>query len=303
MKVLVTGGAGFIGSHLCERLAKEHKVICIDNFITGKKENLEGIDVELIEQDIMEPIELEVDRIFNLASPASPKDYMKYPIETLGVNSAGLKNILDLAVDNKAKVLQASTSEVYGDPEVHPQTEDYWGNVNPVGPRSCYDEGKRFGEALCNVYSNEFGLEVAIARIFNTYGPRMNLDDGRVVPNFITQALRGKRMTVYGDGKQTRSFCYVGDMVEGLVSLAFSEYSEVFNIGNPQEFTIIDFAEETRKACGTDSEIKFEELPEDDPKRRKPDIGKIKEKIGWEPKVPLEQGLKETVEWFRSRVQ
>ena len=304
-RILVTGGAGFIGSHLCESLSKRFDVVALDNFATGRKENLEGLGVEFIHHDAIEPFPEEIGRfdfIFNLASPASPVDYQNLSIQTLLVGSLGMKNALDFAEKSGARLLQASTSEVYGDPLVHPQKEDYWGNVNPIGPRSCYDEAKRYAEALCMAYSRK-GLPVAIARIFNTYGPKMRLDDGRVVPNLVGQALRGEPMTVYGDGKQTRSFCYVSDMVEGLESLMFSDISgEAFNIGNPEEHSIIEFAQIVKKLSGSDSEIIFKPLPVDDPRRRKPDISKITATLGWRPKVKLEDGLKKTIEWFKKRV-
>jgi len=307
MRILVTGGAGFIGSHLCERLAKEHNVICVDNLLTGKRENLEGMAIRFIRHDIARPFEKKigkVDVIFNLASPASPADYEEYPIETLLANSVGVYNMLEIARKNDARFLQASSSEVYGDPLIHPQREGYWGNANPIGPRSCYDEGKRFAEALCMSYYRKYGLGVAIARIFNTYGPRMRLDDGRVVPNFISQALKNRPITVYGDGKQTRSFCYVSDMVNGLCALAFSKYKgEVFNVGNPEEHTILEFANITKRKCSSDSRTIFKSLPRDDPRKRKPDVSKITKAVGWKPKVSLDEGLGETVGWFRKRLR
>ncbi|MCX6799389.1 MAG: SDR family oxidoreductase [Candidatus Diapherotrites archaeon] len=304
--ILVSGGAGFIGSHLCERLlADGNRVICVDNFVTGRKENvlhlLSDKNFSLVEHDITEPLKVKekICQIFNLASPASPVDFEKIPLEILAVNSAGTGNMLELAAEKKARFLQASTSEVYGDPLEHPQRETYWGNVNPNGPRSCYDEGKRFSEALAMAYSRARGVDVRIARIFNTYGPRMRPDDGRVVPNFIMQALHGKPLTVYGRGEQTRSFCYVSDMVDGLVQLMESDYSLPVNLGNPCEFTVLRLAEEVIKICGSSSKISFKQLPKDDPTRRKPDISVAKRELGWEPEVQLHEGLQRTIDWFK----
>ena len=304
--ILVTGGAGFIGSHLCEKLLETNKVICVDNLITGNKENvklfLKHPNFIFIEHDVTRPLKLdyEIDEIYHLASPASPVDYAKKPIETMMANSLGTKNVLDLARGKNARILLASTSEVYGDPKKHPQSEDYWGNVNPIGPRSCYDESKRFAEALGISYHQVYGVDVRIARIFNTYGPRMRSNDGRAIPNFVTQALRGEDITVYGNGKQTRSFCYISDMVEGLTRLMSSKYKgEVFNLGNPDERRIIDVAKMIREMTNSKSKIVFRPLPKDDPVRRKPDIRKAKEKLGWEPKVKFERGLEKTIEWFR----
>ncbi len=301
MKILVTGGAGFIGSHLCERLASEgNEVICLDNLSTGKKSNVEGIpNVEFVEQDITKQLDVKCDQVYNLASPASPIDYQKLSIETLMVGSIGVRNVLELARKNNARVVHASTSEVYGDPQVHPQVETYFGNVNPIGPRSCYDEAKRYAEALCMAYHTKKIANVVLARIFNTYGEKMRLDDGRVVPNFVGQALRGEPITVYGDGMQTRSFCYVSDQVEALVRLMNSKHSgEAFNSGNPEEHTILEFAQKIKSLTNSESEIVFKPLPQDDPKKRKPNIAKIKKAIGWQPKVSLDEGLKKTIEWF-----
>jgi len=303
LKILVTGGSGFIGSHLCETLSGGHTVVCMDNLLTGKRKNIEGMDVEFVEQDITEPFDVPADLIFNMASPASPVFYQKYPLETLETNSIGMKHVLENARKHGSRVVQASTSEVYGDPKVHPQKEDYWGNVNPIGPRSCYDEGKRFAESICMNYYRMHGMEVVLARIFNTYGPRMLLDDGRVVPNFICQSLKNEPITVYGKGNHTRSFCYVDDMVAGLIALSEKgKAGEVYNIGNPGEYTILELAEKVKGACSSQSETIFEGLPEDDPVKRKPDISKIKAETGWEPKIPLDEGMAKTVEWFRGEL-
>ena len=304
-RALVTGGAGFIGSHLCESLSKKYEVVALDNLVTGRKENLEGIGAELVVHDVTKPFPKKIGRldyVFNLASPASPVDYQRLSIETLLVGSLGMKNALDFAKENGARLLQASTSEVYGDPLEHPQKEGYWGNVNPIGLRSCYDESKRYAEALCMAYSRK-GLPLVIARIFNTYGPKMRLDDGRVVPNLVGQALRNEPLTVYGDGTQTRSFCHVSDMVRGLEMLMFSKLSgEAFNVGNPAESTILEFAEAVKRATGSRSGLAFKPLPPDDPRRRNPDISRIRAKLGWEPKVKLEEGLKETAKWFKGQI-
>ena len=277
----------------------------LDNFLTGSPRNVAHLAseprFELREQDITLPFPIEgpVDCVVNLASPASPRDYLEHPIETLDVGSAGTRRMLDVAVAKGARFLLTSTSECYGDPLVHPQVETYWGNVNPVGPRSCYDESKRFTEALTMAYHRKYGVRTNIARIFNTYGPRMKLDDGRVVPAFLDQALRGQPLTVFGDGSQTRSFCYVSDMVEGLCRLMLSEERYPVNLGNPSEMTILEFAERIRRMTGSQPEIVFQPLPEDDPKQRRPDIGKARALLGWEPRVPLEEGLRLTVEYFR----
>ena len=309
MRIVVSGAAGFIGSHMCDRLLAEgHTVVALDNLLTGSLGNLAHLDREprfsWREQDITRPFVVEgpVDCVANLASPASPKDYLEHPIETLDVGSAGTRNMLELALEKKARFLLTSTSECYGDPLVHPQVETYWGNVNPVGLRSCYDESKRFAEALTMAYHRKHGVRTNIARIFNTYGPRMQLNDGRVVPAFLDNALRGDPVTVFGSGAQTRSFCYVSDLVDGLYRLMLSEERYPVNLGNPVELTIMEFAEYILKLTGSRSKIVFEPLPEDDPKQRKPDITKATEVLGWKPLVGLEDGLRQTVEYFR-RVQ
>ena len=305
--VLITGAAGFLGSHLCDRcIDYGMNVFGMDNFITGQSQNLEHLSTNpsfsFIEQDICNYIQIDdnLDYIFHLASPASPIDYLKIPIQTLKASSQGTHNLLGLARVKKAKILVASTSEVYGDPLIHPQNEDYWGNVNPVGPRSMYDEAKRFMEAMTTAYHNAHGLDVRIARIFNTYGPRMRLNDGRVMPAFIGQVLRGEKLTVFGDGTQTRSFCYVEDMIEGLFRLMMSDYTKPLNIGNPQEITIMELALEIIKLTGTKQNITFKSLPINDPKRRKPDILRAKEILDWSPKILRLEGLKRTLNWFSS---
>ena len=307
MRIVVSGAAGFIGSHLCDRLLAEgHSVVALDNFLTGAPRNvahLQGYpDFEFREQDVTRPFAVAgpVDGVVNLASPASPKDYLEYPIETLEVGSIGSRNLLELALEKNARYLVASTSECYGDPLVHPQVESYWGNVNPVGPRSCYDESKRFAEAITMAYHRKHGVRTNIARIFNTYGPRMKLDDGRVVPAFLDQALRGQPMTVFGTGAQTRSFCYVSDLVDGIYRLMLSAERYPVNLGNPREMTILEFAEHIRRLTAARSDIVFQPLPEDDPKQRRPDISKAKILLGWEPRVPLDDGLRQTVEYFRA---
>jgi UDP-glucuronate decarboxylase len=308
MRILITGGAGFIGSHLCERLLNEgNEVLCLDNFFTGRRENilhlLDNPCFELIRHDVTEPILLEVDQIYNLACPASPVHYQYNPVKTVKTSVMGAINMLGLAKRVHARILQASTSEVYGDPLQHPQTEDYWGNVNPIGLRSCYDEGKRLAETLMTDYHRQNNVDIRIARIFNTYGPRMLEDDGRVVSNFIVQALRGKPLTLYGEGEQTRSFCYVDDLIEGLIRLMNVEnLHEPVNLGNPGEFTIKQLAEEVIKVCGSQSEFTYKDLPPDDPRKRKPDITKAQTMLGWNPTVPLREGLKKTVEDFRNRL-
>ena len=311
MQILVTGGAGFIGSHLVERLlAEHHSVVVADNFLTGQASNLDHLAghprLMVVPQDLSQPLRAEItdehyDRVYNLASPASPKGYMRYPIETLLVNSQGTYHALELARHYGARFLQASTSEVYGDPEVHPQVESYWGNVNAVGPRSCYDEGKRFAESLVMEYVRQDRVDARIARIFNTYGPRSHPADGRVVPNFCVQALEGKAITIYGDGQQTRSFCYVDDLVRGFLLLMEAEglAGEVVNLGNPDEHTILDFAERIIARTGSDSPILYEPLPTDDPKRRRPDITKARALLGWEPEIALDDGLSRTIAYFR----
>ena len=309
MRILVTGGAGFIGSHLCERLLGEgHDVICLDNFFTGRRENifplLDNPRFELVRHDVIEPILLEVDQVYNLACPASPIHYQYNPVKTVKTNVMGAINMLGLAKRVRARILQASTSEVYGDPLEHPQTEAYWGNVNPIGLRSCYDEGKRLAETLMMDYHRQNHVDTRIARIFNTYGPRMLEDDGRVVSNFVVQALRGEPLTLYGEGSQTRSFCYVDDLVEGLIRLMNADdLHQPVNLGNPGEFTIKQLAEEVRRICGSDSELTYLPLPEDDPRQRKPDITTAQTVLGWIPKVPLAEGLERTVQYFRERVQ
>jgi dTDP-glucose 4,6-dehydratase len=306
---VVLGGAGFLGSHLCERLLADGAaaVIAIDNLSTGRWENLAHLSSKsrlvTITHDLCDPIALsgDVDAVFNLASPASPIDYAKLPIETLRVGSVGTENGLRLALAKRAVFLQASTSEIYGDPLVHPQTEDYCGNVDPTGPRAVYDEAKRYGEAIVSAFRRSFGLSTRIVRIFNTYGPRMRLDDGRVVPAFVSQALRGDDFTVFGDGSQTRSFCYATDLIDGIVRLAASTVETPVNIGNPAEMTILAFAEAVRTASGRGGRIVFQPLPKGDPKQRRPDITRARTLLGWAPQVPLELGLRETVESFRSR--
>jgi dTDP-glucose 4,6-dehydratase len=305
-RTVVTGGAGFLGSHLCERLLAEgHRVVCVDNLVTGRTENVQHLmgrdDFELSVHDVSNPffVEGEVDNVLHFASPASPVDYLELPIQTLKVGSLGTHNSLGLAKAKGARFLLASTSEVYGDPKEHPQTESYWGNVNPVGPRGVYDEAKRFAEAMAMAYHRTHGLEVRIVRIFNTYGPRMRLRDGRVVPAFLQQALTGEPMTVFGEGRQTRSFCYVDDLVEGIWRLLNSDLAQPCNIGNPHEMTILEFAETIRAAVGSDSAIELRPLPVDDPQTRRPDITLARTRLGWEPKITLAEGLKSTVEYFR----
>jgi len=306
MRMLVTGGAGFIGSHLCERLLNDgHEVVCLDNFFTGSKRNishlLENRSFELIRHDVTEPILLEVDRIFNLACPASPIHYQYNPVKTTKTSVMGMINLLGIAKRVKARILQASTSEVYGDPQVHPQTESYWGNVNTLGIRSCYDEGKRVAETLMMDYHRQNHVDIRIVRIFNTYGPKMAENDGRVVSNFILQALRGEDITVYGHGEQTRSFCFVTDLVEGLVRMMDCPgFIGPVNLGNPTETTIVEFARKIIALTGSRSKIVFKPLPADDPKQRQPDITLAKEMLDWEPKVQVEDGLMQTIEYFSS---
>lgn len=307
MRILVTGGAGFIGSHLIDRLMTEgHEVLCLDNFYTGHKRNLlKWLDhpyFELIRHDVTEPIRLEVQQIYHLACPASPVHYQFNPIKTVKTNVMGTINMLGLAKRVKARLLLASTSEVYGDPDVHPQVEEYRGNVNPIGIRSCYDEGKRIAETLAFDYHRENDVEIRVARIFNTYGPRMLENDGRVVSNFVVQALRGIPLTVYGTGSQTRSFCYVSDLVEGLMRLMNGEHTGPVNLGNPDEYTILELAQKIQQMVNPDADIKYEPLPQDDPRQRQPDITKAKNWLGWQPTIPLEEGLKLTIEDFRSRI-
>lgn len=308
MRTLITGGAGFLGSHLCERLLNDgHEVICLDNFFTGRKENIAPFfghpNFELVRHDVIDPFKFEVDRIYNLACPASPPHYQYNPIKTTKTSVMGAINSLGLAKRVKARVFQASTSEVYGDPAVHPQPESYWGNVNPIGKRSCYDEGKRCAETLFFDYHRENGVDIRVVRIFNTYGPRMNPDDGRVVSNFIVQALRGEDITVYGDGSQTRSFCYVDDLIEGFVSL-MEQTATVgpVNIGNPGEFTMLELAELVLKKVGGRSKIVHRDLPDDDPRQRQPDITLARKFLDWEPKVSLAEGIEQTIAYFRTQV-
>ncbi len=306
MRTLVTGGAGFLGSHICDYLlAKGHQVICIDNLLTGTTENIEHLignpNFQYINHNVSEYIYVgkEIDNVLHFASPASPMDYLKLPIQTLKVGSLGTLHAIGLAKSKKARFLLASTSEVYGDPKVHPQSEDYWGNVNPVGPRGVYDEAKRFAEAMVMAYHRSHGVDTKIVRIFNTYGPRMRIGDGRALPAFVPQAIRGEDLTVFGDGTQTRSFCYVSDLVEGIYRLLMSDANEPVNIGNPEEMKMIDFAKEILKLTGSKSGIAFKPLPVDDPKCRQPDISKAKKLLGWEPKVKLTEGLEKTIEHFK----
>ena len=312
LRVLVTGGAGFVGSNLCERLLSEgHEVYCADNLITGHRRNIEHLLVSprfhFLQHDVTEPLPAlpALAAIYHLASPASPPDYLRYPVQTALTNSLGTYRMLELAKENAAMFLFASTSEVYGDPTQHPQREDYWGNVNPIGMRSCYDESKRFGEALTATYVREFGVDGRIVRIFNTYGPHSHPQDGRIVPNFVTQALRGEPITVYGDGLQTRSLCYVSDLIEGIVRAMNkpNTQGQVFNLGNPEEHTVLEYAQMIKRETGSSSPIVFRPyLSEDDPSRRRPDISRARETLGWEPRVPLLLGLEWTITWFRQRL-
>jgi len=308
-RVLITGGAGFIGSHLCERFLDDgHDVICIDNLVTGSADNIAHLfpnsQFSFIPQDVTNYIYVkgQIDAILHFASPASPIDYLELPIQTLKVGSLGTHKALGLAKEKNARFLLASTSEVYGDPLVHPQKEDYWGNVNPIGPRGVYDEAKRFAEAMTMAYHRVHGVQTRIVRIFNTYGPRMRLRDGRVVPNFISQALKGEDLTVYGDGKQTRSFCFVSDLVDGIVRLLNSERSEPVNIGNPTELTVLDFAHRIIELTGSRSKVAYKPLPVDDPKVRQPDITVARQLLGWEPKVSLQEGLGKTITYFKEKL-
>lgn len=310
MRTVITGGAGFLGSHLCEYfLAKGHDVVCLDNFITGSPDNIEHLlgndHFKFIKHDITEFIHIkgDVDYILHFASPASPIDYLELPIQTLKVGALGTHKALGLALAKKARLLLASTSEVYGDPLIHPQKEDYWGNVNPVGPRGVYDEAKRFAEAMVMAYHRFHGVETRIVRIFNTYGPRMRLRDGRALPAFMSQALRGEDITVFGDGSQTRSFCYVSDLVEGIYRLLMSDEADPVNIGNPEEITIKQFAEEIRRLTGSKSKIVYKPLPVDDPKVRQPDITRARSILGWEPRVSREDGLSKTLAYFKNKLQ
>lgn len=304
--ILVTGGAGFLGSHLCDRLINRgDEVICLDNFFTGRKANIRHLvshpRFELIRHDIVEPIFLEVDQVYNLACPASPEAYQFNPIKTIKTSTVGMVNVLGIAKRCRARILHASTSEVYGDPTVHPQKEDYWGNVNPIGPRSCYDEGKRVAESLCVNYSIAHGTDVRLIRIFNTYGPRMDPRDGRVISNFITQALQSRPLTVYGEGLQTRSFCYCDDLIEGMIRMMDQDdQTGPVNLGNPVENTMLELANQVRKVAGSSSEIMHLELPKDDPQRRCPDITRARQWLDWEPRVDLQTGLERTVEYYRN---
>ena len=309
MKIVVTGGAGFIGSHLCARLLEDgHQVLCVDNLITGSMQNIESScdnpRFTFLQHDVTHPFNFEADAIFHLASPASPVGYMEHPIETIMVNSLGTSQMLEQAHKQKALFLFSSTSEAYGDPLVHPQREDYWGNVNPIGPRACYDESKRLGETLTMEYYRQYQVNARIVRIFNTYGPNSQADDGRMIPNFITQALQNKPLTIYGDGSKTRSICYVSDLVEGLLLALFQPYTagEVFNLGNTEEHTIIEFAQTIIRLCQASSTMLFEPSRIDDPERRRPDITKAQQVLGWQLHVSLEDGLRRTIEWFSKQV-
>jgi dTDP-glucose 4,6-dehydratase len=309
VRTLITGGAGFIGSHLCERfLSRGHEVICVDNLITGALANIEQLrhndGFTFIRHDISHPLEIDgpVDNVLHFASPASPVDYLTYPIQTLKVGSLGTHNTLGLAKLKGARYLIASTSEVYGDPQVHPQREDYWGHVNPIGVRGVYDEAKRFGEAMVMAYHRAHDVNTRIIRIFNTYGPKMRLDDGRVLPNFMGQALRGEPLTIYGDGSQTRSFCYVDDLVDGIEKLLEADFHEPVNVGNPSEVTILEFAREILRLSGSKSALEYRPLPQDDPRLRQPDITRARQLLGWEPKVDRHEGLKRTLAYFQRKV-
>lgn len=307
-KILVTGGAGFIGSHLCKRLLEENnEVICLDNFFTGRKENISKLlknkNFEVIRHDVTKPILLEVDKIYNLACPASPVHYQYDPIKTIKTNMLGTMHLLEMAKQVKARFLQASTSEVYGDPHIHPQQESYWGNVNPIGIRSCYDEGKRISETLCFDYQRQEKVEVRVVRIFNTYGPQMLENDGRVVSNFVVQALQGNDLTVYGEGNQTRSFCYVDDLVDGMIKMMNQdEFSGPVNLGRPEEYTILEIAEKVLSMVETKSKIVFKPLPSDDPTKRRPNIALAKDKLNWEPTTTFDEGLSKTIEYFKSKI-
>ncbi|NLP42783.1 MAG: SDR family oxidoreductase [Veillonellaceae bacterium] len=308
-RILVTGGAGFIGSHLCKRLVKQgHKVLCLDNLYTGFKSNVAELlntpFFEFIEHDVTEPLDLAVDQIYNLACPASPEHYQRNPLNTLKTSVFGLNNMLELAQANGAKILHTSTSEVYGDPLVHPQPESYWGNVNPIGRRACYDESKRCAETLCFDYQREFGLDIKVVRIFNTYGPNMDPNDGRVVSNFIVQALRNQDITVYGTGNQTRSFCYIDDLVDGLIAMMETErgFNGPVNLGNPSEFTILQLAEKVLALTASNSKLIFQKLPADDPRQRQPDITLAMSKLGWQPRITLDDGLKATINYFKDTI-
>jgi UDP-glucuronate decarboxylase len=307
MRILITGAAGFLGSHLSERLLENgHEIVAVDNFFTGSRLNVSHLlangNFELIRHDVTFPLFAEVDAIYNLASPASPIHYQRDPVQTIKTNVLGAVNMLGMAKRLNVPIFQASTSEVYGDPQVHPQTEDYWGNVNPIGPRACYDEGKRAAETLFFDYNRQHGVKIRVARIFNTYGPRMATGDGRVVSNFIVQALRGDDITIYGDGQQTRSFCYVSDLIDGFVKMMGQSEALVgpINLGNPNEFTMLELAEKVLIKTGSKSKLRFEALPQDDPKQRQPDISKAKDRLDWQPKVSLDEGLDLTIDYFKS---
>jgi UDP-glucuronate decarboxylase len=309
MRILVSGAGGFLGSHLCDKLlGNSHEVLAVDNFFTGSRTNVAHLlgnpNFELLRHDVTFPLFVEVDAIYNLASPASPVHYQKDPVQTIKTNILGAVNMLGMAKRLRVPIFQASTSEVYGDPEVHPQTEEYWGNVNPIGPRACYDEGKRAAETLFFDYHRQHGVHIRVARIFNTYGPRMATGDGRVVSNFVVQALRGEDITIYGDGQQTRSFCYVSDLIDGFVRMMDKTDSLVgpINLGNPNEFTMLELAEKVIAKTGSKSKLRFEPLPQDDPKQRQPEISKAKSQLGWEPKVQLDEGLDSTIAYFRTVV-
>ncbi|GHO52193.1 UDP-glucuronic acid decarboxylase family protein [Ktedonobacter robiniae] len=309
MKIVVTGGAGFVGSHLCKRLLDEgHTVLCADNCITGSTRNIDALrthpNFQFIQHDVTEPFDYEADAIFHMASPASPIGYMEHPIETILVNTQGTHRMLEAARKNNARFLVSSTSEIYGDPLVHPQTESYWGNVNPIGPRACYDESKRLGETLTMEFVRQYNVNARIVRIFNTYGPNSQIHDGRMIPNFITQALKNEPLVIYGDGSRTRSICYVSDLIDGLMRAMFSENTqgEVFNLGNPNEHTVLDYAHEIIKLCNSRSNILFEPVRVDDPERRRPDITKARRVLGWEPRIEKEEGLRQTIAWFKTQI-
>jgi len=309
LRILVSGAGGFLGSHLCDKLLSNgHEVLAVDNFFTGSRTNVAHLlgnpNFELLRHDVTFPLFVEVDAIYNLASPASPVHYQKDPVQTIKTNILGAVNMLGMAKRLRVPIFQASTSEVYGDPEVHPQTEEYWGNVNPIGPRACYDEGKRAAETLFFDYNRQHNVSIRVARIFNTYGPRMATGDGRVVSNFVVQALRGEDITIYGDGQQTRSFCYVSDLIDGFVRMMDKTESLVgpINLGNPNEFTMLELAEKVIAKTGSKSKLRFEPLPQDDPKQRQPEISKAKSELGWEPKVQLDEGLDSTIAYFRTVV-
>ncbi len=305
-KILIAGGAGFIGSHLCNKLIKDNFIYCIDNFLTGNINNIQHLlnkpNFKLINHNIINPIDLKVDEIYNLACPASPKKYFRHPIETLKTSFIGTLNLLELTEKNNAKFLQASTSEIYGDPLMHPQKEDYYGNVNPIGPRACYDEGKRCAETLCINFKKTKNLDIKIIRIFNTYGPNMDVNDGRVISNFIVQALTNQDITIYGNGKQTRSFCYIDDLINGIIKMMNSNYSGPVNLGNPEEYTILDIAKKIIILTNSKSNIIFLPKQKDDPKKRKPNITLVKEKLNWAPTIPLKKGLKKTIEYLKDKI-